>query len=175
MDESNFLTEFTDACARKIERDMRQIARCGDLLTVEQLWSRGNTHCNSAANLILHLSGNVRQWILAGIAGEPFARDRPNEFAREDRLPSAQVVAALDETVRSACACIRALDPQALARRYSIQNYDVTGLVALFHVAEHFSFHTGQIVHITKLLRDVDLSLFDEQGHRRDGRGANLW
>jgi hypothetical protein len=158
-----------------LRQNMAQIARCCGLLTDAQLWSRPNEHCNSIANLLLHLDGNVRQWILGGLAGRHIERDRPAEFAARGGVAGADALARLQATVEDACQVIAALDAGALERRHVIQKYNVTGVLAAYHVGEHFSFHTGQIVHITKTILDVDLSLYDAQGRRHAGAAASPW
>ncbi len=167
MSHDALLSEFCQNAVRKIEQDAAQITRCVALLDTNELWSRANDHCNSVANLLLHLTGNVRQWIVSGVGGEPFERDRPAEFAARDQRPAGEILPPLMNTLRRAGEIIRQLAPDALSHRRSIQGYDVSTMQAVFHVVEHLSFHTGQIVHMTKALKGVDLSLFDAQGRRR--------
>lgn len=154
---------------------MAQIARCAAMLTDEQGWSRANERCNSVANLLVHLRGNVSQWILSGIGGLLIDRDRPAEFAARGPAPLAPAVAELAETVAAATRLIRGIAPDDWAAPRSIQGYSVTTMSAVFHVVEHFSFHTGQIVHMTKAIRNVDLSLFDAQGRPLTPRGDKPW
>lgn len=167
--------DWQQSVARKLRQDFDQIARCARLLEPHSLWSRANAHCNSVGNLVLHLNGNVRQWIVAGLGGATFVRDRPAEFAERGPLPCEDVLSRLCATVDEAGAVITSLRPAALADQHVIQGYRVTALAAVFHVAEHFSFHTGQIVHMTKAIRDVDLSLYDAQGKRITKGGAQPW
>ena len=157
---------FTSYATGRLEDCLSNVERCASLLTVEQLWQRPNDVSNSVGNLALHLAGNVRQWILAGVAGEPFERDRPSEFAERGPLPMEQTLPPLRTTVERACAVIARLTPDDLEREYAIQGRTVTGLAAVFHVVEHFSFHTGQVVSMTKLFTGRDLSLYDPQGQR---------
>lgn len=161
---SALLRELTASAVAKLKSDLAQAARCARLLSDEEAWRRENEYCNSVANLLLHLAGNVRQWIVQGVGGEPFERDRPAEFAARGPAPLAPVLAELERVVRRALEIIAALEPRQLAQRRSIQGYDVSTLQAVFHVVEHFSFHTGQIVHMTKVIRRCDLSRYDEQG-----------
>jgi uncharacterized damage-inducible protein DinB len=153
----------------KLARHLAQIARCLQLLTPDQVWHRTNDHTNSVGNLVLHLTGNVRQWLVGGLAGQPITRDRPAEFAQRTPLPPRQLLLNLDLVAQQALQILADVDDAALVRRYTIQDYDVTGVAAILHVVEHFSWHTGQIVHITKMLKNVDLSLYDAQGHRTPG------
>lgn len=164
--------EFTRFACDKLTQHLTQIVRCTNLLEPAQVWHRANEHCNSVGNLILHLTGNVRQWIVSGLAGEPFTRDRPAEFTQRGPLPTAEILANFKRVVERAGEVIGDLDGAGLAARHTIQGYDVTGLAAVFHVVEHFSGHAAQIVHMTKALRDVDVSLYDAQGHKRPGTGA---
>jgi uncharacterized damage-inducible protein DinB len=166
MATGDWTVAFTKYACDKLRQDFEQVRRCATLLSEAEFWQRVNAHTNSAANLTLHLTGNVRQWVLAGLGGETLERDRPAEFAAPGPTPAAPLVGALMATVDAACGVIGELDAAALERTYEIQHYQVTGVVAVFHVVEHFAGHTGQIVHITKALRDVDLSLYDAQGRR---------
>jgi uncharacterized damage-inducible protein DinB len=169
MSSESVAREFTAYARTKLTAHLAQIVRCAGLLSEAELWQRANEHCNSVGNLILHLTGNVRQWIVGGIGGEPFTRDRPAEFAQRGPLPAAEITGALEDVVRRACAVIEGLDAGALGVRRTIQGYDVSTLVAVLHVVEHFSFHTGQIVQLTKVMRNVGLSLYDAEGHRLPG------
>jgi uncharacterized damage-inducible protein DinB len=174
MNHNELWRELLQAVVQKIGQDRGQIVRCLKLLEPHEVWHRAAEPCNSVGNLVLHLTGNVRQWILCGLGGEPFERDRPAEFSERGPRPIEPLVAAFEQTVRRAIEIIAALSAESLGIRRRIQGYDVSTLVAVFHVAEHFSFHTGQIVHMTKALKNVDLSLYDEQG-RRVGTGDQPW
>ena len=150
-------TDFSRTLTKEAERILRRvylprILKCLQQLSPEQIWWRPNPASNSAGNLVLHLTGNVRQWIVAGLGGAPDMRRRHQEFAERGPLPRRALVHNLRRTVEDACRTLRLLDAQRLGRTYSIQGYRVTGFEACFHVAEHFSHHAGQIILITKLL-----------------------
>ncbi|MEZ6046574.1 MAG: DinB family protein [Planctomycetaceae bacterium] len=147
----------------------KQINRCLKILTQEQIWTRPNEVSNAIGNLVLHLTGNVNQWILTSLNGEPDQRDRPAEFAQREPLPTEDIAARLKNTVEAACRVIEKLEPERLTQGINIQGYDTTILGAVYHVVEHFSLHTGQIVYATKLHINQDLSLYDEHGQRLDG------
>lgn len=169
---SDWAALLVTSAADKLTRDLAQIRRCAALLTEEQRWWRANAHCNSVGNLLLHLRGNVRQWVLGGLAGDVSPRARAAEFSATAPPPGVDPLQELVVTVHAADDVIRTLDADRLLRTYEIQGYRVHGLEAVFHVAEHFAAHTAQIVQITKTLCDVDLSLYDAEGHRLDA-GAN--
>jgi hypothetical protein len=46
-----------------------------------------------------------------------------------------------------------------------VQGYDKSILEAIYHVVEHFSLHTGQIIYATKLLRKEDLGFYKHLNH----------
>ncbi|MBI5862998.1 MAG: DUF1572 family protein [Planctomycetes bacterium] len=175
MDERALLTDFAASAARKIDQDRKQIVRCLSLLGEAAAWTRPNEQCNSAANQVLHLTGNVRQWILGGLGNENIMRDRAAEFAARPPRPLAPILAEFERTIDAAIQVVHSITPEALAREYSIQGYRLSGLLAVFHVAEHFSFHTGQIVHITKTITCADVSLYDAKGQLAGQAGGKPW
>lgn len=133
------------------------IVKCLQQLSEKEIWWRPNTASNSAGNLVLHLSGNVRQWIITNLGGYAGARDRDSEFAERGPIPRRVLAARLKKTVREACDVLGRLPEAFLSRKYVIQGLHVTGLEAIAHVVEHFAYHTGQIIFITKLKRGKDL------------------
>lgn len=161
---------FIRYSVRKLDDHLAQIARCARMLSLEQLWYRPNGNSNSVGNLLLHLRGNVTQWLIGGIGGRPIERDRQGEFDHREPIPAEGLLEKLRETLNASTEVLNNLGAASLDKTYAIQAYRVTGLEAIYHVVEHFAFHTGQIVTTTKWLLDCDLSLYDERGHRRDGR-----
>jgi len=161
--------ELIRQSCERLSHYLGQIERSSAILTTEELWYRPNEHVNSVANLILHLTGNVRQWIIGGVGGEAIERDRQAEFDARDGRPASEIVPRLRATVERAIQIIRTLDERVLAEPRTIQRYNVIAQTAVLHVVEHFALHAGQIVHATKWMKDVDLSLYDTQGQRLDG------
>jgi uncharacterized damage-inducible protein DinB len=131
-------------------------------LTPEQVWWRPNEASNSIGNLLLHLNGNVNQWLISSFTRSAVHRDRPTEFATRGGMPPADLVRALDDTIRRASTVISQLTEADLLATYEIQGYTVTGLYAVYHVVEHFGMHHGQVLYITKLLRGEDLGFYRE-------------
>ncbi len=138
-----------------------KIERCVDLLTDEQIWWRANPASNSIGNLLLHLSGNVRQWILVGLGGAPDTRDRDAEFAQRDMIPRDDLLARLRDTLREADQTLARFDEARLLERFTIQGLEVSALLAILHVVEHFSMHTGQIILLAKMFKEIDLEFYD--------------
>jgi uncharacterized damage-inducible protein DinB len=154
-------TFITSARAYFAEDYLPKIERCLELLTDEQIWWRANPQSNSIGNLLLHLSGNVRQWIVCSLGDATDARNRDSEFAQRIIIPRDELLALLRQTLTEADATLAQLDPDKLLERRVIQGMDVSALEAIFHVVEHFSMHTGQIIIMAKMFAEIDLGFYD--------------
>jgi uncharacterized damage-inducible protein DinB len=155
---------FLDCSARRLEQSSARIGACLGKLNEEQLWARGGENENAIGNLVLHLSGNVRQWIVSGVGGRPDIRQRDREFSARGGVSIPELAGRLRGTVEEAAAVLGALTPERLAERVVIQQYDVSVLEAIYHVVEHFSGHTGQIIFATKMLTGSDLGFYRHLG-----------
>jgi len=153
-------SEFLRYSSSKLDQSCERIEVCVGMLTPEQVWARGSEPQNAIGNLLLHLTGNLNQWILTGIAGAPDTRDRDAEFTARDSASPAELTRGLRETLDAALAVIRTLPPQRLTERTFIQGHHVTILEAIYHVVEHFSGHTGQIILLTKAYTNHDLGFY---------------
>jgi uncharacterized damage-inducible protein DinB len=163
--------DFIDYSARKLDQLAERIESCFDRLTEEQVWARGGENENAVGNLALHLCGNVRQWIVSGVGGEPGGRNRDAEFAARGGAGIADLKRRLRDTISAASAVLRNLPDERLTERVTVQNYDVTVLEAIYHVVEHFSMHAGQIVFATKMLTGADLGFYSRlRSAAADGR-----
>jgi uncharacterized damage-inducible protein DinB len=156
----------TIAQAEHVLKDvyLPRITRCVEVLSTQQIWWRPNKASNSVGNLVLHLEGNVRQWIISGLGGASDTRNRDQEFSEAGPRPRRELIARLQKTVGEACRIVRKLNIESLERTYSIQKFQVTGYEAVFHVAEHFSHHAGQIILLTKMLTGSDLKFTNLPG-----------
>ena len=134
-----------------------KIERCLEKLTDEQIWWRANEESNSIGNLILHLCGNARQWIVCGVGSQPDKRVRDAEFAQREVITRNELLNLLRSTLAEVETTLLALDPASVLDHRNIQGHDVEILGAIFHVTEHFSMHTGQIIMLTKMLTASDL------------------
>jgi uncharacterized damage-inducible protein DinB len=149
------------ATARKtLDRWLGRIEKCLDQLTPEQIWWRGQENSNAIGNLVLHLSGNIRQWIIAGIGGAQDIRRRDSEFEEREALPVAELRQRLRETVQEADAVLARVAAADLLQTRHIQIYDVTVLEAIHDVVTHFALHAGQILYATKLMTGEDLGFY---------------
>jgi uncharacterized damage-inducible protein DinB len=152
---------LTEARRHLSEGYLPKIERCLERLTDEQVWWRASGRSNSVGNLLLHLEGNLRQWVVAGAGGAADARVRDREFAERSLVPGAELLSALRAAVTEADDALARLDPASLLETRRVQGLDVTLLSAVFHAVEHFSMHTGQIILLTKMLADEDLAFYD--------------
>ncbi|MBI5282902.1 MAG: DUF1572 family protein [Candidatus Solibacter usitatus] len=151
---------FLEFSVRKLRQLLSRIHVCLDKLDDSQIWLRESGNSNAAGNLCLHLAGNVRQWILHGIDGQPDTRTRDAEFAAAGGHSRADLLLHLDSTVEQACRVLEHLPPEQLTLVIRPQNYDATVLEGIFHVVEHFAQHTGQILYATKALTGEDLGFY---------------
>jgi uncharacterized damage-inducible protein DinB len=152
---------FLDRSRRYLAEDyLSRIRTALAHLPEQDLWWRPNPASNSVGNLLLHLAGNARQWIVAGVGRQDDHRERDGEFSADGGLDAPEVLGRLEAAVHEVDAVLRALSPDALSERRVIQGRDVTVLDAIYHVVEHFSMHTGQILYIVKLRTGEDLGLW---------------
>lgn len=148
-----------------------KIRQCVLALPDGAVWDRSNESSNSIANLLLHLAGNVKQWIVGGVGGFPVTRDRPAEFAARDGPDAATLLESLESAVREADRVIAALSEGDLLESRTIQGRETTVLAAIYHVVEHFAMHTGQIVLMTKASVPGAIRFYDDSV----GNATPMW
>jgi len=157
---------FREESARLLGSYWKRIEESTRRLDAGQLWWRPHEGANSVANLLLHLEGNLSQWVLAGLAGGRYQRHRDAEFqAREGSAPE-ELRARLRGVVDRCRQAIEDLDDARLCAPLEIQGYRLTGMVALYHAVEHASYHTGQIVALAKQLLGPDSGIDFYPQHR---------
>jgi hypothetical protein len=154
---------FLDFSRKKLlEQYWPRLRTCVESLTDEQVWWRPNAASNSIGNLILHLNGNVRQWLVASFNRSEDKRDRPAEFADTGSLSAQALLERLGATMQEASQVLERLTQADLVAPYEIQGYKVRGLEAVYQVVEHFGMHYGQIAYIAKSLTGTDLGFYRE-------------
>jgi len=149
-----------------------RLRSCVESLTDEQVWWRPNDASNSVGNLLLHLDGNVYQWLVASFNRSDDGRNRQAEFAAQSGTPTLVLLQQLERTLQQVSEVLSRLTDTDLTATLHIQGYTVTGLHAVYHVVEHFGMHYGQIVYITKLVRGDDLGFYralDRTGRLESG------
>jgi hypothetical protein len=130
---------------------LAKIEHCLAQLSDADLWWRQIESQNSIQTVLLHLCGNLRQWILHGVGGEPDVRVRPGEFSDRNSRPKAELLAILRETVAKCDRVLAACPPERLLEHRRIQGFDTTVLAAIFDTVSHFVGHQHQIVYVTRL------------------------
>jgi len=143
--------------SRLEEQFLPPLLDCLERLSEEEIWWRPNEASNSAGNLVLHLCGNMRQWIISGLGGAKDTRERDKEFSERGPMARGELGERFRRTVEESCAVLERLKPEDLTRRYRIQAFDVTGYEAAAQVTQHVAYHLGQIIYLTKLKRAQDL------------------
>lgn len=136
--------------AKELNEALNRINHCLGQLNDEQVWWRPQPSLNSIGNLILHLCGNVRQWIVAGVGGAADDRNRPAEFAERGPIAKTELVRRLHAVVQEATAVLSRLTAARFMQLRRIQGAEVTGLAAVFNSIPHFRGHTQEIVHLTR-------------------------
>jgi Protein of unknown function (DUF1572) len=139
------------AAAQEFDSALKRIKHCLDQLNDEQVWWRSQPSLNSIGNLILHLCGNLRQWIVSGVGGASDLRNRPAEFAERGPIPKEELVSRLEAVVEEAKGILVRVDARQLTEVRRIQGLDVTGAAAIFDSVPHFRGHTQEIIHMTRL------------------------
>lgn len=137
-----------------------RIEKCLDEVSEEQVWARPNSASNSIANLIIHLCGNITQYVISGLGGFPDTRNRDAEFEILSGNNKAQLLERLHQTVRKASEIIAGLSEEELMKSRTVQGFNVSGVDIIVHVTEHYSYHTGQIAFWTKLILNKDLGFY---------------
>lgn len=139
-----------------------RLKTCVESLSEDQIWWRPNDASNSVGNLLLHLNGNVTQWLVASFNRAEDRRNRPAEFSAREGITRSELLQRLSATLDEAAGVLERLTVEELLAPYEIQGYHVRGLEAIYQVVEHFGLHYGQIAYITKLLHASDLGFYRE-------------
>ena len=156
----SFATEFIDQSILRFEENTPKIEKCLTELTEDELWHRPNASSNSIGNIILHLCGNITQYVLSGLGNAEDKREREKEFTSNRVLQKAKLLNNLKTVVGSAVKIMRSLKDDDLLQKHSVQGYDLSTIGIVIHVVEHYSYHTGQIIYWTKLIKDKDLGFY---------------
>lgn len=150
---------FLRHSSTKLEQMTGFLTNCMNRLTDEQVWERHGVYENAVGNLVLHLCGNMRQWIMHGVGGVPDVRTRDQEFSADRGMTGVELLALWNETVQEARGVIDSLPPEKLVERTTPQGRDVTKLDAIYQVIGHVQQHVGQIILLTKQMCRTDLDL----------------
>jgi uncharacterized damage-inducible protein DinB len=156
-----FIREFIDQSIHRISENTTKITACVDELDETDTWKRPNGHSNSVGNIILHLCGNIRQYAISSLGNAGDIRERDKEFSADGGYSKSELLKKLITTVEEAKGIIQNASNNELLRKRQVQGYYHSGIGIIVHVTEHYSYHAGQIIFWTKLLKDKDLGFYE--------------
>ncbi|MEO8859792.1 MAG: DinB family protein [Ginsengibacter sp.] len=157
---NKFQQEFIKASIYRINESAKRVTKCLDEIDEIELWKKPNEHSNSIGNIVLHLCGNIRQYIISSLGQVEDIRERDKEFSASGVFKKSELLAKLQQTINEAITVMEDLDELALAKLYLVQGFQLSGVGIIIHVTEHFSYHTGQIAFWVKLLKNTDLGFY---------------
>lgn len=164
MEEKNEILEILCAEVRKkiIDEGITRIKYCLNQLSEDETWHKPNQNSNSVGNLVLHLCGNVRQWLVSTLGNRADNRERDNEFQPSSRVSKKELVRDLDLLSNEILQTLSKITAEDLIITFGVQGYQEKGTSILVHVIEHFSYHTGQITYFTKYIKDIDTGYYHD-------------
>jgi len=157
---NNFQQEFIKESIYRINESTKRVIKCLDEIDEIELWKRPNEQSNSIGNIVLHLCGNIRQYIISSLGQVEDIRERDKEFSANGSFKKNELLTMLQQTANDAIAVMEGLDEAALSKLYFVQGFHLSGIGIIIHVTEHYSYHTGQIAFWVKLLKNNDLGFY---------------
>ncbi len=159
------MDEYRELLVQEVRRrlmyeNVPRIKQCLAELTTEEIWYRPNENSNSVGNLVLHLCGNVRQWLLSGLGGYTDNRRRQQEFDERGPFPTSILLRHLDELMEETDKVLNKLTAEKILQPVEVQGFTETGVSVLMHVVEHFSYHTGQITYYVKWRKNINTAYY---------------
>lgn len=160
--EAQLVEELVKNALYRMDESTRMIKKSLEAISEEEVWQKPNTALNSIGNLLLHLSGNMRQYIISSLGENEDTRKRDSEFSATGGLTKVAVFKKLEDTVDTAKRVIFDATPEQLVKIRSVQGFSFSGVGVIMHAVEHYSYHTGQIAFWVKLLKEKDLGFYSE-------------
>jgi uncharacterized damage-inducible protein DinB len=158
--ENLYRKELIGQSLKVFEENTLKIGACLAELNEKDIWFRPNEHVNSVGNILLHLCGNIRQYVISSLAGVPDIRERDLEFSTPGGFTKAELTANWQDTILEAKTIIDGISPENLLRQRVVQGSAHSGISIIIHVTEHYSYHTGQIIFLTKLYKNIDMGFY---------------
>jgi uncharacterized damage-inducible protein DinB len=158
--ENSFCKEFNEQCVYRNEENTKRIIQCLEKISETEIWKTPNESSNSMANIILHLCGNITQYLISALGNYDDHRERDKEFSTRGGYNKAELIHKLSATVAQANDIIRHISEEALMKRYSVQGFNLSGIGIIIHVTEHYSYHTGQVAFWVKEIKNIDLGFY---------------
>jgi uncharacterized damage-inducible protein DinB len=154
------MNDFVSQSVFRINESLERIQNCMRQLSPQQIWNQPNKNSNSIGNLVLHLSGNIKQYVYATLGQNEDDRNRALEFELQTKINPDHLIKSLNDTVSQAIEVLLTLNSEDLSRDYMVQGFKLSGVGIVLHVVEHLSYHTGQIALLTKLELNADLGFY---------------
>ncbi|MEM8525814.1 MAG: DinB family protein [Bacteroidota bacterium] len=161
MQITDFTTLFmTEIHRRLFEECWPRLEKCLAQLTETEIWQRPNENSNSMGNIALHLCGNVRQWVVAGLGEAEDTRQRQQEFDERGPLPTELLLDKMRETMNEVKTVLDRVKNKDLVATHNVQGFQETGIAILIHVVEHYSYHVGQMTYFVKAIKNMDIGYY---------------
>ena len=157
----NMRQEIISNALYRLDESTRMIHSSLAVLDDREIWKKPNAASNSIGNLILHVCGNMHQYIIAALGNSPDVRDRESEFSATPGFTAKQLLVLLQNKVNDVKETIEACTTETLLLKKNVQGFTFSGIGIIVHVVEHYAYHTGQIAFWTKILKDQDLGFYD--------------
>lgn len=154
------MEEAVEAILFRLMENSTRIEKCLGFLSEEEVWYAPNAQMNSVGNLILHLNGNIKQYIHGSLGGVEFVRQRDLEFSQRKTKNKPLLFQSIETTLKEACEILSSCSESELKKVRTVQGFKLTGIGCAIHVCEHLSYHVGQIAQLTKLIREEDLGFY---------------
>ncbi|MGB5555022.1 MAG: DinB family protein [Flavobacteriaceae bacterium] len=158
--EAQFKEELVKNSLYRLDESSRMIQKCLAEISEDELWLKPNESLNSIGNLILHLCGNITQYVISSLGESEDLRDRDTEFSANKSASKAEMLKKLDMTVETAKRVIFDATEEQMLKIRSVQGFSFSGIGVVIHAVEHYSYHTGQIAFWVKQLKNKDLGFY---------------
>ncbi|SEL94191.1 Uncharacterized damage-inducible protein DinB (forms a four-helix bundle) [Maribacter orientalis] len=159
--ESQLIEELVKNALYRMDESTRMIKKSLSDISEDEVWQKPNPSLNSIANLMLHLCGNISQYVISSLGETEDKRKRDTEFSVTDGLTKAELLKKLEDIVDTAKRVIFDAKPDQLVKVRSVQGFSFSGVGVIMHAVEHYSYHTGQIAFWVKQLKNNDLGFYD--------------
>jgi len=159
--EEKITEELVKNALYRMDESTRMIQKSLDEISEEELWLKPNESLNSIGNLILHLCGNITQYIISSLGETEDIRNRDLEFSTNAGSSKSEIFGKLEDTVGTAKRVIFDTSIEQLLKTRSVQGFSFSGVGVIIHAVEHYSYHTGQIAFWVKQLKNKDLGFYE--------------
>lgn len=150
---SDLKAVVAEGLAHEYEDLRKAVHKWVDPLSTEQIWTNPFAFGNTVGHLLLHLTGNLSNYVGAEIARTGYVRNRPLEFADDARRTKEDVLGAFDAAVDMVVATVRAQSAEDWCTPYTAAGHDAADRFSIvMHCATHLNHHLGQIIVLARQL-----------------------